>query len=44
MESIPIPVTLSEAIERFRLVLAIMDCSEETAAILVLASLLLEHE
>jgi hypothetical protein len=44
MDSIPVPVSLAEAIERYRLVLTIMDCSEETAAMLVLASLLAEHD
>jgi hypothetical protein len=42
MDSIPVPATLAEAIERYRLVLTIMDCSEEAAALLVVASLLLE--
>jgi hypothetical protein len=42
MDSIPVPASLAEAIERYRLVLTLMDCSEETAALLVVASLLLE--
>ena len=44
MDSLPVPVSLAEAIERYRLVLTIMDCSEETAAMLVLASLLAEQD
>ena len=43
MDSIPVPVTLAEAIERYRVVLALMECSEETAALLVVASLLMER-
>ena len=44
MDSIVVPVSLAEAIERYRLLLTIMDCSEETAALLVVASLLMEQE
>ena len=44
MDSLPVPISLAEAIERYRLVLTIMDCSEETAALLVLASLLAEQD
>ncbi len=44
MDSIPVPSTTSQAIELFLAIRAILDCSDETAALLVVASVLLERQ
>ena len=44
MDSIPVPATTSHAIELFLAIRAILDCTDETAALLVVASAMLEQQ
>ena len=41
-DTLPVPLTLSEVMERWKVIRHLLNCTEETAAILALASVLLE--
>ena len=44
MDSIPVPATTSQAIELFLAIRTILDCTDEAAALLVVASVLLDAQ
>jgi hypothetical protein len=41
-DTLPVPVTMAEVMERYQVIRHLLNCTEETAAILALASVLLE--